>query len=322
MKAANVYNNIDNTLSVPKRRGLLYIWKKYKMYYFLLLPGLLYLIIFHYIPLFGVIIAFKDYQPFMGVEGIFTSPWVGFKHFKRFFDSYYCLNVIGNTLIISLYKFVFGFPAPIILALLLNEVRHEKFKRTVQTISYLPHFLSWVVVSGLIVTLLSADGGLINKLRTAMGLEPIMYLSNPKYFRSILVISDIWKGVGWGSIVYLAAITSVDPELYEAAIIDGANKWKRIKYITLPSISNVIVIMLIFRVGGLLNAGFEQIFLLYSPAVYSVADIIDTFVYREGLLSNNYSYSTAVGLFKSIVSMVLLLMTNYIVKKLDQEGIW
>lgn len=298
------------------------ILKKYKMYYLLLLPGLLFLIIFHYIPLFGVVIAFKDYHPFMGVEGIFTSEWVGFKHFKKFFNSYYFGDVLGNTLAISLLKFVFGFPAPIILALLLNEVRNEKYKKTVQTISYLPHFLSWVVVSGLLVTVLSVDGGLLNELRKALGLEPIMYLGNPKYFRTILVVSDIWKGVGWGSIIYLAAITGVDPQLHEAAIIDGANKWVRIRHITLPSISNIIVIMMIMRVGGLLNAGFEQIFLLYSPAVYDVADIIDTFVYREGLISNNYSYSTAVGLFKSLISMALLLTTNFIAKKLDQEGIW
>lgn len=292
------------------------------MYYLLLLPGLLYLIIFHYIPMFGIIISFKEYQPFMGVEGIFTSEWVGLKHFQKFFNSYYFWDILGNTLAISLLKFIFGFPAPIIFALLLNEVRNKKFMKTVQTISYLPHFLSWVVVSGLLVTLLSTDNGLINIIREAMGKESIMFLGDPKYFRQVLVISDIWKGIGWGSIVYLAAISGVDQEMYEAAYIDGANRWRRIWHITLPSISHIVVIMLIFSVGGLLNAGFEQIFLLYSPAVYSVEDIIDTFVYREGLQSNNYSYATAVGLFKSLVSMFLLLLTNFIAKRLDQEGIW
>lgn len=292
------------------------------MYYLLLLPGLLYLIIFHYIPMFGIIISFKEYQPFMGVEGIFTSEWVGLKHFQKFFNSYYFWDILGNTLAISLLKFIFGFPAPIIFALLLNEVRNKKFMKTVQTISYLPHFLSWVVVSGLLVTLLSTDNGLINIIREAMGKESIMFLGDPKYFRQVLVISDIWKGIGWGSIVYLAAISGVDQEMYEAAYIDGANRWRRIWHITLPSISHIVVIMLIFSVGGLLNAGFEQIFLLYSPAVYSVANIIDTFVYREGLQSNNYSYATAVGLFKSLVSMFLLLLTNFIAKRLDQEGIW
>lgn len=292
------------------------------MYYLLLLPGLLYLIIFHYIPMFGIIISFKEYQPFMGVEGIFTSEWVGLKHFQKFFNSYYFWDILGNTLAISLLKFIFGFPAPIIFALLLNEVRNKKFMKTVQTISYLPHFLSWVVVSGLLVTLLSTDNGLINIIREAMGKESIMFLGDPKYFRQVLVISDIWKGIGWGSIVYLAAISGVDQEMYEAAYIDGANRWRRIWHITLPSISHIVVIMLIFSVGGLLNAGFEQIFLLYSPAVYSVADIIDTFLYREGLQSNNYSYATAVGLFKSLVSMFLLLLTNFIAKRLDQEGIW
>lgn len=292
------------------------------MYYLLLLPGLLYLIIFHYIPMFGIIFSFKEYQPFMGVEGIFTSEWVGLKHFQKFFNSYYFWDILGNTLAISLLKFIFGFPAPIIFALLLNEVRNKKFMKTVQTISYLPHFLSWVVVSGLLVTLLSTDNGLINIIREAMGKESIMFLGDPKYFRQVLVISDIWKGIGWGSIVYLAAISGVDQEMYEAAYIDGANRWRRIWHITLPSISHIVVIMLIFSVGGLLNAGFEQIFLLYSPAVYSVEDIIDTFVYREGLQSNNYSYATAVGLFKSLVSMFLLLLTNFIAKRLDQEGIW
>ncbi|NLY61158.1 MAG: sugar ABC transporter permease [Clostridiales bacterium] len=307
---------------VPKKRSFLDTFKKYKMYYFLLIPGLLYLIIFHYIPMFGIIISFKDYQPFMGVKGIFTSQWVGFKHFQKFFNSYYFWDILGNTLTISLLKFIFGFPAPIVFALLLNEVRNKKFMKTVQTISYLPHFLSWVVVSGLLVTLLSTDNGLINIIREAMGRESIMFLGDPRYFRQVLVVSDIWKGIGWGSIVYLAAISGVDQEMYEAAYIDGANRWRRIWHITLPSISNIVVIMLIFNVGGLLNAGFEQIFLLYSPSVYSVADIIDTFVYREGLQSNNYSYATAVGLFKSLVSMFLLLLTNFIAKRLDQEGIW
>ncbi|MFY9278929.1 MAG: ABC transporter permease subunit [Caldicoprobacterales bacterium] len=311
-----------NNIMVPKKRSFLDTFKKYKMYYFLLIPGLLYLIIFHYIPMFGIIISFKDYQPFMGVKGIFTSQWVGFKHFQKFFNSYYFWDILGNTLTISLLKFIFGFPAPIVFALLLNEVRNKKFMKTVQTISYLPHFLSWVVVSGLLVTLLSTDNGLINIIREAMGRESIMFLGDPRYFRQVLVVSDIWKGIGWGSIVYLAAISGVDQEMYEAAYIDGANRWRRIWHITLPSISNIVVIMLIFNVGGLLNAGFEQIFLLYSPSVYSVADIIDTFVYREGLQSNNYSYATAVGLFKSLVSMFLLLLTNFIAKRLDQEGIW
>lgn len=315
-------NESNRRVPYQKKRTFFQIWDKYKMYYLLLIPGLLYLIIFHYIPMFGIVIAFKDYQPFMGVEGIFTSKWVGLKHFRKFFGSYYFKNILGNTLIISLYKFIFGFPAPIVLAILLNEVRNEKFKKTVQTISYLPHFLSWVVVSGLLVALLSTDNGLINVIRGFFGKEPIMYLGDPRYFRRVLVLSDIWKGVGWGSIVYLAAITGIDQELYEAAYIDGANRWDRIKNITLPSISNIVVIMLIFSVGGLLNAGFEQIFLLYSPSVYNVADIIDTFVYREGLVSNNYSYATAVGLFKSLVSMMLLLITNFIAKSLDQEGIW
>ncbi len=295
---------------------------RYRFYYLLALPGLLYLLIFKYAPMFGLVIAFKDYDPYSGVAGIFSAPWVGLTNFAKFFDSYYFGRIMSNTLVISFLKLLFGFPAPIVFALLINEVRGKYFKKTVQTISYIPHFISWVIVASLLQTLLTTDNGLVNVILNRLGFRSISFLTSPKYFRAILVISDIWKSIGFGSIVYLAAITGVDTSQYEAAAIDGANRLQRIWYITLPSISSVVVIMLIFRVGGLLDAGFEQVFLTYSPSVYKVADIIDTFVYRVGLVEHDYSYSVAVSFFKSIVAAALLLSTNVISKRISGEGIW
>jgi putative aldouronate transport system permease protein len=291
-------------------------------YYLLMLPGLIYFFIFHYVPMFGIIIAFKDISPFSGLEGILTQPFVGFVHFENFFKSYYFTNVMSNTLIISGLKLIFGFPAPIILALLINEVRIKWFKRTVQTISYMPHFLSMVIVAGLVMAMLTTEGGLVNAIIKALGGEPHAFLGDPRYFRWVLVGTSLWQGVGWGSILYLAAMANIDPQLYEAAMIDGANKWQQIWAVTIPGITYVIVILFIFAVGGLLNAGFEQILLLYSPSVYSVADIIDTYVYRAGLLSLQYSYATAVGLFKSILALILLLSTNWLARRLGHSGLW
>lgn len=296
--------------------------KKNKLYYLLLLPGVVYYLIFHYIPLYGIIVAFKDVTPFDGIEGIFNSEWVGLRHFKDFTNSYYFWNIMRNTVLISFYKLLFGFPAPIILALLLNEVRGKLFKKTVQTISYLPHFLSMVIVAGLVTILLTTDGGLVNILLGKLGLEPIFFLGDKQYFRSVLVVSSIWKEIGWGSIIYLAAIAGIDPQLYEAARADGAGRLRQIWHITLPGMTFIIVFMFIFSIGGLLNAGFEQIFLLYSPPVYEVADIIDTYVYRRGLMEMQYSFAAAVGLFKSVIALALILGTNYLAKKLKQEGIW
>ncbi|MDF2725416.1 MAG: sugar transporter permease [Paenibacillus sp.] len=296
--------------------------KKNKLYYLLILPGLLYFLVFQYIPMYGIVIAFKDIAPFEGVRGIFTSEWVGFKHFRTFADSYYFWDLLRNTLLISFYRLLFGFPAPILLALLINEVRSLAFKRIVQTVSYLPHFISMVVLAGLITTLLSVDGGIINAVLQKLGFEPIYFLGDKHYFRSMLVASGIWKEVGWGTIIYLAAISGIDPQLYEAAIVDGAGRFRQVIHITLPGILFIVVIMFIFAAGNLLNAGFEQIFLLYSPPVYEVADIIDTYVYRKGLLEMQYSFATAVGLFKSVIALALLLGTNFLAKKLNQEGIW
>lgn len=296
--------------------------RKYRFYYYLILPGMLYFLIFDYIPMFGVVIAFKDISPFEGVQGVLTGKWVGFDHFIRFFNSYYFWNVMRNTFLISFYNLLFGFPASILLALLLNELKHVVFKRVVQTISYLPHFISTVVVAGLLMMMLSTDSGLINAIIVLFGGEPILFLGEPAYFRSILVLSHVWQSIGWGSILYLAAMSGIDPGLYEAARIDGASRFRQAWHITLPGITHIIAIMLILSIGGLLNAGFEKVLLLYSPAVYEVADIIDTYVYREGLTSLNYSFATAVGLFKNLLAMVLILGANYIAKKMNQTGIW
>jgi putative aldouronate transport system permease protein len=283
---------------------------------------MLYFLIFDYIPMFGIIVAFKDISPFEGVSAIFTNDWVGFKHFVRFWNSYYFWNVMRNTLLISGYKLLIGFPASILLALLLNELRNAVFKRIVQTISYLPHFISTVVVAGLAMMVLSTDGGLVNAIIVQFGGEPIHFLGNPSYFRSVLVISHVWQTIGWGSILYLAAMTGIDPGLYEAAKMDGASRIRQAWHITLPGIAPVIVILLILSIGGLLNAGFEKVLLLYSPAVYEVADIIDTYVYREGLSKLDYSFATAVGLFKNVLAMFLILGANYMAKKMNQTGIW
>lgn len=297
------------------------IWK-YRFYYLLALPGLLYFFIFHYVPMSGIVIAFKEVSPFGGVQGILDAPWVGLKHFERFLNSFFFWNVVGNTLAISALKILVGFPAPIIFALLLNEVMRTSLKRVMQTISYLPHFISWVVVTGLVTALLGSSGGLITEFLNDLTGQQWNFLTSPAHFRGILVVTHVWKTIGWSSIIYLAAMSSIDPHLYEAAAIDGANRFQMARHITLPSISFVIAILLILEMGHILDAGFEQILLLYSPAVYSVSDIIDTYVFREGLLGLKYSFAAAVGLFKAILSLVLILGANRVARRMGQPGIW
>ncbi|WP_235886382.1 ABC transporter permease [Paenibacillus cymbidii] len=296
--------------------------RSHQLYYLLILPGLLYFIVFHYAPMYGVIIAFKDASPFDGLAGMLSSRWVGFQHFRTFFDSYYFWDIIGNTLTISFYRLLFGFPAPILLALLMNEVTHTYFKRVVQTISYLPHFISMVVLAGLTTTLLSVDSGIVNSVLAKLGFEPIFFLADAKYFRSVLVVSGIWKEIGWGSIIYLAAIAGIDQQLYEAAKVDGASRLRQMWHITLPGIRPIAIILLILQIGHVMDAGFEQIFLLYSPPVYQVSDIIDTYVYREGLVDVKYSFASAVGLFKAAIALVLVAGANMLAKRFGQDGIW
>ncbi len=305
------------TVADRKDRGRLW---KYRYLYLLALPGVLYFIVFRYIPMYGVVIAFQDFSINKGIWG---SEWVGFEQFRKLFQGLSFTSVFKNTVIISLYKLILGFPAPIILALLLNEVKNQKFKKVTQTIVYLPHFISWVILAGLISMFLHPDSGLINEavklFNEGRGID---FLVSKKYFRSILVITDIYKGIGWGSIVYIAAISAIDATVYEAAMVDGANRWKQMWYITLPELKSTIIVMFILNMGGILNAGFEQILLLYNPRVYDVADIIDTYVYRNGIMSSNYSMSTAAGLFKSVISMGLIIITNKVAHMMEEDGLW
>lgn len=285
----------------------------------LFMPVFIYYIIFHYIPMYGVIIAFKDYLP---GQGFMESEWVGLKWFKQFFGSFYFKRLIRNTFLLSLYDLLWGFPVPIIFALMLNEVKDGWFKRTTQTVSYLPHFISVVVVVGMLFNFLSPTSGIVNKFVMMLGREPISFLNDPKWFRTIYVISSVWQSFGWNSIVYLAAITSIDPQLYEAAKIDGCNRLQQILYITIPGILPTVIILLILRVGSLLNVGYQKIILMYNPATYEVADVISTYVYRRGILGAEYSFAAAVGLFNSVVNFVFLWITNRLSKKTADISLW
>lgn len=289
-----------------------------KYLYIMMIPVIGYYLIFHYGPMYGAIIAFKDYSPMKGILG---SDWVGLKHFDEFFNSYYFLRVLKNTLLISLYTLVFEFPAPIILALLINEVRKRTFKRVVQTITYMPYFISLVVICGIITDFTNADG-LINRLIMMLGYDGQAMLQKPELFRPIYVLSEIWQRIGWESIIYIAALMSIDLEQYEAAKIDGASRLKQMFHITLPGLLPIITIMFILRMGNMLNVGFEKIILLYNPVTYETADVISSFVYRKGLLEFGWSYSSAVGLFNSVINLVLLISANYISRRVSQNSLW
>lgn len=305
--------------SQKSQRGFLGNLVYYKEYYLMLIPGLLFFLVFCYGPMYGLAIAFQDYYPLKGISG---SAWVGMKHFKKLFSDPFFLSVLKNTLIISFYKILFCFPAPIILCLALNEIRHLKFKKFAQSVSYLPHFISWVVVSGIIIEFLSPSRGPINILLQELGLEPIFFVAEPGYFRGVLVISDLWKSVGWGSIVYLAAVTGVDPTLYEAAEMDGAGRIKKIIHVTLPALVPIITVMFIMESGKVLNDSFEQVYNFLTPSTYQVGDVISTFVYRMGIQKMQYSFTTAVDLFKNIVSFILVMATNYIARKTNDYALW
>jgi len=289
--------------------------KPYLPLYLLLVPGVLYFLIFCYAPMYGVVIAFKDYKL---LEGVFGSPWSGFDQFDKLFTDPYFYTVLKNTLLISLMKLLFGFPVPIVFALLLNEVRMLKFKKFVQTASYLPHFISWIALAGIMQSILSLEGT-VNSIIGFFGFDKVIFLASSEYFRAVLVISDIWKGFGWGAIIYFAAIAGIDASMYEAASIDGATRFQRMRYITLPSIAYIIVIMLILSMSGILDAGFDQIFNLYNPSVMGVSDIIDTYVYRIGIQNLDYSRSTAVGLFKSVIALIMIMVTNGLAKRIDKD---
>lgn len=291
---------------------------KCKWLYFLLIPGILFFAIFKYAPMYGLKIAFMDYNQYNPAN----SDWVGFEQFVKLFSKRSFLPVLRNTLVISILKLVIGFPIPIILALMMNEMRNLKFKKVSQTILYLPHFISWVIMTGIIYALTDVDTGVVAQIIQSFTGKKTMLLTDQNLFVPMLIVTDIYKGMGWGTILYFAAISGIDPQLYEAAAIDGAGRWKQTIHITLPCIVPTIVINLILNCGNILNAGFDQIFLLYSSHVYDVADIIDTYVYRIGLLNSDYSFSTAAGMFKSVVAFVLILTVNHFAKKTGNEGVF
>ncbi|MBP1913229.1 putative aldouronate transport system permease protein [Lederbergia galactosidilyticus] len=291
--------------------------KKHWMLYVMILPGIIFYVVFKYIPLFGSVIAFQDYQIFKGIWG---SPWVGLENFRFLFSYQDFFLVLRNTATIAFYQLVFSFPAPIILALLFNEVRILLAKKTLQSLFYLPHFLSWVVVGGIVFELLSTQG-IVNAILGFFDIEPILFMQEEKYFRTIVVLSGIWKEIGWGTIIYLAAIAGINPNLYEAALVDGASRWKQTIHITIPMLFPTILVLFLLNIGNFLELGFDQIFNLLTPMTYSVGDIIETYVYRAGVLQGQYSMTTAIGLFQSVIGFALLWIFNRLARKTDQ-GLW
>lgn len=310
---------------VPRRGYFAFLKRQFqlnKYVYLMLLPVMLYFMIFHYLPMAGIVLAFKDYSFQHDLWGnLFATPLVGFKHFINFFTGISFGRVVLNTVMINLYGLVFSFPAPIILALLLNELKPRQFKKMVQTITYMPHFISMVVVSGLIIDILS-NHGLVNTFIAACGGKPIMFMVEPQWFRTIYISSDIWQNIGWGSIIYLAALAGIDPQLYEAAEIDGAGRLRKMVNITIPCLMPTIIILLILRIGQMMNVGAEKIILLYQPTTYETADVISSYVYRRGLLGQDFSFSTAVGLFNSIINFSLLFIANRMSKKITGNRLW
>jgi putative aldouronate transport system permease protein len=311
------YLNEDRKKKIKKFLNLVYEQRYIQL---MVIPAVIWMIIFNYIPMYGIIIAFKDFNI---VRPISAAPWVGLEHFREFFRDDRFWLVLKNTLGISVLKLVIGFPLPIIFALLLNELKSVRYKKTVQTISYLPHFLSWVVLGGIMMNWL-ADTGLINTVLVSIGVikEPIVFLAEPKYFWGISIISDIWKELGWSAIIYLAAIAGVDQEMYEAATVDGANRFQKMTKITLPAISGTVAILFILAISRLLNSNFDQIFVLRNSLNVDASDVIDIFVYRMGLQSGRFSFSTAAGLFKSVIAFILLLTANFATKKIKGTSLF
>ncbi|MFC4104050.1 ABC transporter permease [Paenibacillus xanthanilyticus] len=305
------------------KQGALQEWKKAfkrdKFLYLLAVPGLLFFLVFKYFPMWGLSLAFQNYSPFLG---FWDSEWVGFKYFTEFFSNPDFMILFRNTMAISLLNIVFFFPIPIILALLLNEVRLMVFKRIVQTIVYLPHFLSWVVIAGICFLLFGQADGIVNKLIEQFGGKPVAFLIEPNYFWGMLTAQSIWKEAGWGTIIFLAALSGINQDLYEAARIDGANRWNQMRYITIPGIKSTIIVLLILRLGQVMDVGFEQIYLMMSGPVAHVADVFDTYVYRVGIQQGRFGYATVAGIFKSVVGLILVIMTNRLAKKFGEEGLY
>ncbi|MEH7119972.1 ABC transporter permease subunit [Neobacillus vireti] len=303
--------------TLNKKSRIKQILENYELYLFLL-PAIIYFIVFQYVPMYGVLIAFKDYVPSLGILG---SPWVGFQNFQRFFDSYQFWTLIKNSLGLSIFQLVIGFPMPIIIALLLNQMIHQKYKRFVQTVIYAPHFISIVVLAGMIFVFFS-DKGLVNSVITLFGGSGISFMSEPSWFKPLYIGSGVWQETGWACIVYLAALAGVSPEIHEAATVDGANKWQRILHVDIPAIMPTAIILLILSVGNLMNIGFEKAFLLQTPLNQPAAEIIPTYVYKVGLQQSEYSFASAVGLFNSVINLVLLWIVNRTAKKVSGSGLW
>jgi putative aldouronate transport system permease protein len=313
---------LPSALDPAKKIAPKNLWRsmwRYRWLYLLMLPTLVYFLVFKYGPLWNAQIAFKDFKPLLGVWG---SPWVGFKHFETFINSFYFGDLIRNTLIFSLAKLILGLPIAVTCALALHETWFMRFRTFVQTMIYLPHFLSWVIMFGVLLVLLSPGNGLINAIIEKFGGDPIPFLTSPDHFRWVIILSDIWKETGWSTILYLAALLAISPDLYEAAAVDGATPLQRIWYISIPGIIPVVVLVTLLRLGHILEAGFNQIFVLYSVPVYSVGDIIDTWVYRQGVLNFQFSLATAVGFFKGAIGLVLILVANRVAKRLAQQSIY
>ncbi|WP_435738521.1 sugar ABC transporter permease [Cellulosimicrobium sp. PMB13] len=292
---------------------------KHRALYLMILPGVLYFLVFKYVPMGGLVIAFQNYQPFLGFTG---SEWVGFEHFVRLFTEDTFFVLLRNTLVISGLLLLFAFPMPIVLALLLNEVRTTFLKKSVQTIVYLPHFMSWVIIVSIFYVMLTIDGGSINNVIVSMGFEPVPFLTDPDWLRPLYVFQEIWRGAGWGTIVYLAAITAVDEQLYEASELDGAGRLRQTWHITLPAIRPTIIVMLILNIGDIMELGFEHMFLVMNSLNREVADIFDTYVYTTGIVNGQFSYATAVGLFKGLVGLLLVVAANKLAKRLGEEGVY
>ncbi|MDR4984706.1 ABC transporter permease [Bacillus cereus] len=305
--------NTQSKISIGKR-----LWKE-RYLYLLLLPGILYFIIYRYIPMAGNIIAFQDFSAF---QGFFHSEWVGFKHFKTIFEDQEVIRVLWNTLLLSFLQILFVFPVSIILAIMLNEVRSSLYKRVIQSIVYLPHFLSWVVVIGIVTILLKSDGIVNRILGSVFGMDSVAFLQDPNWFMPMVVLEVIWKESGWGTIIFLAALSGINPSLYEAAVVDGANRWQQIWYITLPALKSTIIILLILRLGSVLDVGFEQIYLMLTPFTMEVGNVLDTFVYFKGIQNSDFSFATAVGLFKSVIGLILIVAANRLAKRFGDEGVY
>jgi putative aldouronate transport system permease protein len=320
-QARQKVKTVEQVTRLPARRSAWSVIWKYKTFYLMILPLLVFMLIFCYLPMGGLVMAFQDFRP---ARGIFRSEFVGFENFIEVFTDKMFWERLRNTVCISVLKIIFTAPAPIILAMLINEVRNKSFKKAVQTIVYLPRFISWVVVATIVAALLDVQGGPVNTLLMRMGLldEPMLFMGNKTLFWPLLVLTEIWKGVGWSSIIYLAALTSISPEYYEAATIDGANRLQKMWYITWPFLKPTFIILVILSMGSILSAGFDQVFVMANNAVMDVGDIIDTYVYRTGLASRRYGYAAAVGLFKSVVSLVLILGANTLARKTDNESLF